>query len=129
MKKTGFPNVVGIADGTLFPLAFELETEGTPDHKGRKHTYTLTIMIICDYDRKICYHHDNRVYRNMDLYQNPKNYFSENEFNLGDSAFSNSPFMVSSYKIQSGEEIPEEHCSTLIHTPELAWFKHPFVIA
>jgi len=45
----------------------------------------------------------------MDLYQNPKNYFSENEFNLGDSAFSNSPFMVLSFKKQSGEEIPEEH--------------------
>jgi len=45
----------------------------------------------------------------MDLYQNSKNYFSENEFNLGDSAFSNSAFMVSSFKKQSGEEIPEEH--------------------
>ena len=116
-NKTGFPNVVGIADGTLFPLAFEPETEDAPDYKGQKHTYTLTVMIVCDYDRKIrCYHsgypgsaHDNRVYRNMDLYQNPKKYFSENEFNLGDSAFSNSPFMVSSYKKQSGEEIPEEH--------------------
>jgi len=117
MKKTGFPNVVGIADGTLFPLAFEPETEDAPDYKGRKHTYTLTVMIICDYDRKIRYYHsgypgsahDNRVYRNMDLYQNPKKHFSENEFNLGDSAFANSPFMVSSFKKQSGEEIPEEH--------------------
>jgi len=49
-KKTGFPNVVGIADGTLFPLAFEPETEDAPDHKGRKHTCTLTVMIVCDYD-------------------------------------------------------------------------------
>jgi len=117
MKKTGFPNVVGIADGTLFPLAFEPETEDAPDYKGRKHTYTLTVMIVCDHNRKIrLYHsgypgsaHDNRVYRNMDLFQNPKNCFSENEFNLGDSAFSNSPFMVSSFKKQTGEEIPEEH--------------------
>ena len=117
LKKTGFPNVVGIADGTLFPLAFEPETEDAPDYKGRKHTYTLTVMIICDYDRKIRYYHsgypgsahDNRVYRNMDLCQNPKNYFSENEFNLGDSAFSNSPYMVSSFKKPFGEEIPEEH--------------------
>jgi len=116
-NKTGFPNVVGIADGTLFLLAFEPETEDAPDYKGRKHTCTLTVMIICDCDRKIRYHHsgcpgsahDNRVYRNMDLYQNPENYFSENEFNLGDSAFANSPFMVSSFKKQTGEEIPEEH--------------------
>jgi len=117
MKKTGFPNVVGIADGTLFPLVFEPEAEGAPDCKGRKHTCTLTVMIICDCDRKIrCCHsghpgsaHDNRVCRNMDLHQNPKNCFSEHEFNLGDSAFSNSPFMVSSFKKQSGEEIPAEH--------------------
>jgi len=109
--------VVGIADGTLFPLAFEPETEDAPDCKGRKHTCTLTVMIICDCDRKIRYYHsgypgstnDNRVYRNMDLYQNPKNYFSDNEFNLGDNAFSNSPFMVSSFKKQSGKEISAEH--------------------
>jgi len=117
-KKTGFPNVVGIvANGTLFPLAFEPETEDAPDYKGRKHTCTLTVMIVCDCDRKIrCCHsghpgsaHNNRVYRNMDLFQHPENYFSENKFNIGDSAFSNSPFMVSSYKKQTGEEIPDEH--------------------
>ena len=109
--------MVGIADGTLFPLAFEPETDDAPDYKGRKHIYTLTVMIICDYDRKIRqYHsgypgsaHDNRVYRNMDLFHHPEDYFSEMEFNIGDSAFSNSPFMVSSFKKQSGEEIPEEH--------------------
>ena len=45
----------------------------------------------------------------MDLYQNPQNYFSEDEFNIGDSAFLNSPFMVSSYKKQTGKEIPDKH--------------------
>jgi hypothetical protein len=49
-KKTGFPGVVGIADGTLFPLAFEPQTDDAPDYKGRKHIYTLTVMIVCDYD-------------------------------------------------------------------------------
>jgi len=76
MKKTGFPNVVGVAEGTLFPLAFEPETEDAPDSKGRKHTCTLTVMIVCDCDRKIRYchsgypgsAHDNRVCRNMDLF-------------------------------------------------------------
>jgi len=74
-------------------------------------------MIICDYDQKIhCCHsgypgsaRENRVYGNMDLYQNPQNYFSEDEFNIGDSAFLNSPFMVSSYKKQTGKEIPDKH--------------------
>ena len=116
-KKTGVPNVVGIADGTLFPLAFEPETEDAPDYKGRKHLYTLTVMIVCDFDRKIRHYlagypgsaHDNRVYRNTDLYQDPNSYFSEMEFNIGDSAFSNSPFMVASFKKSAGEVIPEEH--------------------
>ena len=116
-KKTGFPNVVGIADGTLLPLAFEPQTEDAPDYKGRKHLYTLTVMIVCDYNRKIRFYHagfpgsahDMRVYRNMDLFLNPQNYFSEHEFNIGDSAFSNSPFMVASFKKQHGEELSEEH--------------------
>jgi len=116
-KKTGFPNAVGIADGTLFPLDFEPKTKDVPDYKGRKHTYTLTSMIVCDCDQKIRYYHsgcpgcahDNRVYRNMDVHQNPQNYFSENTFNIGDSAFSNSQFMVSSCKKQTGKEIPDEH--------------------
>jgi len=116
-KKTGFLNVVGITDGTLFPLAFEPETEDAPHCKGRKHTYTLTVMIVCDYDQKIrCCHsgcpgsaHDNRVHRNMVLFQHPENYFSKNEFDIGDNTFLNSPFMVLSYKKQTGKEIPDEH--------------------
>ena len=79
--KTGFPGVVGIADGTLFPLAFQPETPDYPDYKGRKHLYTLTVMIVCDCDRKIQFYHsgypwsthDNRVYQNMDLFKNPAN--------------------------------------------------------
>ena len=116
-KKTGFPNVVRIAGGTLFPLAFEPQTEDAPDCKGRKHLCTLTVMIVCDYDRRIrfCHAgfpgsaHDMRVCRNMDLFLNPQNCFSENEFNIGDSTFSNSPFVVASFKKQHNEEMTEEH--------------------
>ena len=32
-----FPNCVGIADGTLFPLAFEPEVTDAPDYSGRKY--------------------------------------------------------------------------------------------
>ena len=34
--KFDFPHCVGIADGTLFPLAFEPQTEDAPDYSGRK---------------------------------------------------------------------------------------------
>jgi hypothetical protein len=33
-KEFGWPNCIGLIDGTLFPLAFELQTEDAPDYKG-----------------------------------------------------------------------------------------------
>jgi hypothetical protein len=51
--KYGFPHCVGIADGSIFPLAFEPQTEDAPDYSGRKYGYSLTTMIICDHTRRI----------------------------------------------------------------------------
>jgi hypothetical protein len=48
LKQYGFPHCVSIADGTLFPLAFEPETEDAPDYSGRKYGYSLSTMIFCD---------------------------------------------------------------------------------
>ena len=112
-----FPNCVGIADGTLFPLAFEPEVTDAPDYSGRKHGFSITTMIICDYNKKIRYYlagypgscHDNRVYNNTGFVKNPKACFSEMEHNVGDSAFSNSPFMVSSYRKAKGELLEADH--------------------
>jgi hypothetical protein len=35
-----FPHCIGIADGTLFPLALEPRTEDAPDYSGRKYGYS-----------------------------------------------------------------------------------------
>ena len=51
--KYQFPHCVSIADGTLFPLAFEPECEDAPDYSGRKFGYSLTTMIFCNHKRKI----------------------------------------------------------------------------
>jgi len=67
-------------------------------------------MIICDYNKKIRYClagypsscHDNRVYNNTGFVKNPQAYFSLMEYNMGDSAFANSPFMVSSFRKAKG---------------------------
>jgi hypothetical protein len=104
--KFGFPNCVGIADGTLFPFAFRPETEDAPDYKGRKLGYTLTCMVICDDERFIRYYltgwpgsvHDNRIFRLTKLSKMPGLYFSFKEYLLGDSAFENQWFMVSAFK-------------------------------
>lgn len=101
-----FPHCVGIADGTLFPLAFEPETEDAPDYNGRKFQYSLSTMIICDHKRRIRHYlagfpgsaHDNRIFKETQLARFPNNHFDPQQYLLGDSAFENSWFMVSSYK-------------------------------
>jgi len=111
-----WPNCVGIIDGTLFPLATEPETEDAADYKGRKYLYSLTCLIVCDDQRLIRYFlcgwpgsaHDERVFRNSRLYQRAREFFSEFEYILGDSAFENLWFIVSSYRKPSGGELPFE---------------------
>jgi hypothetical protein len=40
----GLPNCIGVADGTLLPLAFRPSTDDYADYKGRKMLYTLTML-------------------------------------------------------------------------------------
>lgn len=71
-KQYGFPHCVAITDGTIFPLAFEPETEDAPDYSRRKYGYSLTVLIFSDHTRKIEHYvarypagsaHDNRVFK------------------------------------------------------------------
>ena len=48
---------IGIPDGTLLPLGFKPTREDYTDFYGRKGTYTLTMMIICDHLHRIRYYH------------------------------------------------------------------------
>jgi DDE superfamily endonuclease len=117
LKKYGFPHCVSIADGTLFPLAFEPETEDAPDYSGRKFGYSLTAMIFCDHKRRIQHYlagfpgsaHDNRVFKATTIASNPKDHFAAREYCIGDSAFENSWYMVSAFKKPKGEAIPKQH--------------------
>lgn len=101
-----FHSCVGMMDGTLFPLAFAPETDDAPDYSGRKHAYSMSTLVICDDQRRITYYlagwagssHDNRIFRNSDLFQNPDEYFSDSEYIIGDSAYSNTPFCVTTFK-------------------------------
>jgi hypothetical protein len=116
-KEYNFPHCVGIADGTLFPLASEPQTEDAPDYSGRKYGYSLSTMIICDHKRRIRHYlagfpgsaHDNRIYKATKLATEPDLHFSDMEYVIGDSAFENSPFMVSAFKKPTGAEIPRNH--------------------
>ena len=113
----GFPHCVGIADGTLFPLAFEPQTEDAPDYSGRKYGYSLTTMVICDHKRRVRHYlggypgsaHDNRVFKATKIFQKPNEHFEPMQYIIGDSAFENQPFMVSAFKKPKGEPIPRKH--------------------
>jgi hypothetical protein len=111
-----WPNTVGIADGTLFPLTYEPQSEDAPDYSGRKFKYSLTVMIVNDDNRRIRYYyagmpgscHDARVYRQTKLFKNPAAYFSPGQFIVADSALPNSATVVSAFKSPTGYALGEE---------------------
>ena len=42
--------------------------------------------------------HNNRIFRNCDLFCNPDNYFTKKDFIIGDSAFSNMWFSITTFR-------------------------------
>jgi len=115
-EPTGLPNCIAIMDGSLFPIAFEPETEDAPDYKGRKHTYSTTCLVVCDDKMIVRYYkagwpgcaHDNRVYRNSPLYLNPDKYFRAHEYIMGDSAYEAGWFTVPAFRADGGSIGNEE---------------------
>lgn len=111
------PNCVAVADGTLFPLMSEPQASDAPDYSGRKHLYSLTVMVVNDDRRKIRYYHggfpgsahDSRVYASTPLALEPDRFFSPVQYLIGDSAFENSPSVVASFKAPKGHALDPEH--------------------
>jgi hypothetical protein len=77
----------------------------------RKGKYAIAALVIVDYKKRICHAnvgwpgsvHDNRIWSNSAIVPNPHNYFSPKEYLIGDSAFTNSHYLVTSYKRASGQ--------------------------
>jgi DDE superfamily endonuclease len=105
-------------------LAKAPQTNVARNYSGLKHQYTLSVLIINDNSRLIRYYlagwpgsaHDNCIFNNSPIAQSPENYFSDRQYIMGDSAFENSPTMVSSYKCPKGMElgIAEERFNTAL---------------
>ena len=110
------PNVIEIADGTLLPLGAKPWREDFADFKGRKHLYSMSMLVINDDRRRIRYFytgwpgsvHDQRVFANSKVTKQASDLFTSNEFLLGDSAYLAKPFMVTAYKKASGTELSRE---------------------
>ena len=114
--KHGIPNCVGVADGTMFPLAFKPQRSDYQDFHGRKHLYSLTTLIVNDDMKRVRYYlagwagsaHDERVFDNSRLCTESCMHFRHNEFILGDSAYSPRSIMIPAFKKPNGCTMPRE---------------------
>jgi hypothetical protein len=109
-EKHHFPKCVGAIDGTHLGLAFKPEKDGE-EYWTRKQHYAVAATLVCDDRKRIRYInvgwpgsvHDQRVYQNSALHNNPSVFFSDREYLLGDSAYTPSPTMVPAYKKFGGQ--------------------------
>ena len=116
-EKYGFPNCIGMLDGTVLPLAFKPTLYGE-EYWYRKGGYAVHCLIICDDETRIMDFlvgwpgsvHDNRVWSNADQLQNFQRYFSRLQYLLADSAFTTSAHIISALKCMRGVHVlPKEH--------------------
>jgi hypothetical protein len=76
------------------------------DYFYRKFNYGINGLVVCDDRRRIRYFymgwagsvHDQRVFRNSNLFQRHDDYFLNNEYILGDSAYKCLPFPLPVFK-------------------------------
>ena len=126
----GIPNLVGVADGTLFPLAFKPRRDDYQDFHGRKFLYSLSTLIVNDDRRRVRYFlagwagtaHDERVFTNSMLCRHHEEYFDHNQFILGDSAYSPRDFVIPAFKKPNGGDMPRdyENFNTTIAKPRVS---------
>lgn len=115
-KMNNLPNTVGVIDGTLLPLAFKPCRIDYPDFKGRKHLYSLTMLVVNDHKRRIRYYntgfpgsvHDERVLNNSKIARSHSEFFSPTEYILGDTAYSSKSYIISSFKKARGGQLSRE---------------------
>ena len=65
--------------------------------------------------------HYNRVFHNSHMYRNPTNYFTHQQYLLGDLAYECCPSIVSVYKKPLGSAIPceQEMFNTALSKPQV----------
>jgi hypothetical protein len=101
----GFPNCVGVIDGTFLPLSTCPQQDDFGDLHGPKEHYSFSSLFINDYNQRILHHvsglpgcsHDSKIHTLSTMFQHPDSFFGPNEYLLGDSVFMNSPHMVVSF--------------------------------
>ena len=88
------PFCVGYVDGSEVKLA-EKPQQDPESYFSRKHIYSIKVQEVCDWEQRLRHLvvgyqgsvHDARIYNNCDLSKEPRNFFSDNEWLAGDSAY------------------------------------------
>ena len=102
-------------DGTLFPLNTKPRLHGET-YFTRKGNYCVHMLIVCDDTARIIYYiagwpgsvHDNRVWKNCNLFLNCQDFFSAGEYILTDSAFIASKHVMPAFKGMAGSNTNTE---------------------
>ncbi len=102
---TGFPDCIGFVDGTHAILEYEPLQYGDY-YMNRKKSYSIAMMIVCDYQKRIRFlhtgfcgsAHDSRVFKNSPLWLNSEKFFEEQEYILADSGYSCTERVIPNYK-------------------------------
>lgn len=100
-----FTGCIGFVDGTFINLRYAPEVDHY-SYYNRKNTYAVNAMVVCTDEYQITYVragdtsavHDSRVFRLSLLSQYPALFFEEDEYLLGDSAYTPTAHMVPPYK-------------------------------
>ena len=124
----GFRHCIGFIDGTLFPFETKPTLHGE-DYYSRKGCYAVAGQVICD-DRGLVRDiyvgwpgstHDNRVWRNCKIHKQSENYFSKQQYLLGDSAYKPCGCIIPAFKNLPNQRMPrwKEEFNTKLATARI----------
>lgn len=99
------PYCIGYIDGSEVKLA-EMPVINHEVYFSRKHIYSVKMQIVCDKNLKIRdvvvgspgSYHDAKIWKNCNLFRCKENYFSEQEWLAGDSAYPLSDILITPYR-------------------------------
>ncbi|OWA50458.1 hypothetical protein BV898_14972 [Hypsibius exemplaris] len=122
LKRSGFPDCIGMVDGALMVLEYTPQL-GDSNYFSHKSHYGITAMIVCDDTRRIRHAnigfcgsaHDNRVFDNFRLGKFSERFFDDEEYILADSGYTTSTTVVASYK-KPAALIPENDIFKKYHS-------------
>jgi len=128
-SKFNLPNCILIADGTTFRLSRRPKRDDAADYSGRKDGYTITNLFLSDTKRRVRYYsagwagstHDNRMWKNCKVNKSPSQFFSHNEYIVGDNAFEDGPHMVTTYRAPTGATLEgsQQRFNKLLSAPRV----------